>query len=129
MGSTWPSRAWVALAISAGGTKKTVGLWDGTTEHKTVVPALLVDLVERGLTLDDALLSGPLRRRGSGAVGEVSAPRTCAKEVSGISGASSLISGSTMKSGWSVTDCTKLAGQNILRVIHEAESVAKSLAR
>jgi hypothetical protein len=34
-----------------------------------------------------------------------------------------------LERGWSVTDCTKLAGQNILRVIHEAESVAKSLAR
>ena len=34
-----------------------------------------------------------------------------------------------LERGWSVTDCTKLAGQNILRVIHEAESLAKSLAR
>jgi membrane dipeptidase len=34
-----------------------------------------------------------------------------------------------LERGWSVTDCTKLAGQNILRVMHEAESVAKSLAR
>jgi len=34
-----------------------------------------------------------------------------------------------LERGWSVTDCTKLAGQNILRVMNEAESVAKSLAR
>jgi hypothetical protein len=34
----------VALAITADGTKKPVGLWDGSTENKTVVRALLVDL-------------------------------------------------------------------------------------
>jgi membrane dipeptidase len=34
-----------------------------------------------------------------------------------------------LERGWSVTDCAKLAGGNILRVMHEAESVAKSLAR
>ena len=34
-----------------------------------------------------------------------------------------------LERGWSVTDCTKLAGQNILRVLHEAEGVAKSLSR
>ena len=39
----------VALAITAEGTKKPVGLWDGSTENKTVVRALLADLVERGL--------------------------------------------------------------------------------
>ena len=46
----------VALAITADGTKKPVGLWDGSTENKTVVRALLADLVERGLTFDDGLL-------------------------------------------------------------------------
>ena len=45
----------VALAI-ADGTKKPVGLWDGSTENKTVVRSLLADLVERGLTFDDGLL-------------------------------------------------------------------------
>lgn len=34
-----------------------------------------------------------------------------------------------LERGWSVTDCAKLAGGNILRVMHEAESIAKSLAR
>ena len=38
----------VALAITADGTKKPVGLWDGSTENKTVVRALLADLVSRG---------------------------------------------------------------------------------
>ena len=46
----------VALAITADGTKKPVGLWDGSTENKTVVGSLLADLVDRGLTVDDGLL-------------------------------------------------------------------------
>jgi putative transposase len=46
----------VALAISADGTKVPVGLWDGSTENKTVVRALLADLVSRGLRFDDGLL-------------------------------------------------------------------------
>jgi putative transposase len=46
----------VALAITADGTKKPVGLWDGSTENKTVVRALLADLVSRGLAFDDGLL-------------------------------------------------------------------------
>lgn len=46
----------VALAITADGTKKPVGLWDGSTENKTVVRSLLADLVARGLRFDDGLL-------------------------------------------------------------------------
>jgi len=46
----------VALAITADGTKVPVGLWDGSTENKTVVRSLLADLVERGLAIDDGLL-------------------------------------------------------------------------
>jgi putative transposase len=46
----------VALAITADGTKKPVGLLDGSTENKTVVRALLADLVDRGLKFDDGLL-------------------------------------------------------------------------
>jgi putative transposase len=46
----------VALAITADGTKKPVGLWDGSTENKTVVGSLLADLVARGLAFDDGLL-------------------------------------------------------------------------
>jgi putative transposase len=46
----------VALAITADGTKKPVGLRDGSTENKTVVGSLLADLVERGLRFDDGLL-------------------------------------------------------------------------
>ena len=39
----------VALAICADGTKVPVGLWLGDTENKTIVTALLADLVDRGL--------------------------------------------------------------------------------
>src|SRR6476469_2790876 len=46
----------VALAITADGTKKPVGLWDGSTENKTVVRSLLADLVDRGLAFEDGLL-------------------------------------------------------------------------
>jgi putative transposase len=46
----------VALAITADGTKKPVGLWDGSTENKAVVRSLLADLVDRGLSFDDGLL-------------------------------------------------------------------------
>ena len=46
----------IALAITADGTKKPVGLWDGSTENQTVVRALLADLVSRGLSIDDGLL-------------------------------------------------------------------------
>lgn len=46
----------VALAITADGTKLPVGLWDGSTENKTVVRALLTDLVDRGLNVEDGLL-------------------------------------------------------------------------
>ncbi len=46
----------VALAITADGTKVPVGLWEGSTENKTVVKHLLADLVGRGLDADDGLL-------------------------------------------------------------------------
>jgi putative transposase len=46
----------VALAICVDGTKVPVGLWLGDTENKTIVTALLADLVDRGLAADDGLL-------------------------------------------------------------------------
>lgn len=46
----------VALAITADGTKVPVGLWEGATENKTVVKALLADLVSRGLDASGGLL-------------------------------------------------------------------------
>jgi len=46
----------VALVITTDGTKVPVGLWLGDTENKTVVTALLADLVERGLKVDGGVL-------------------------------------------------------------------------
>jgi transposase-like protein len=46
----------VALAITADGTKVPVGLWEGSTENKTVVTHLLADLVSRGLDAQEGLL-------------------------------------------------------------------------
>jgi putative transposase len=46
----------VALAITADGTKVPVGLWLGDTENKTVVTALLADLVARGLDVSGGVL-------------------------------------------------------------------------
>ena len=61
----------VALAITADGAKVPVGLWDGSTENKTVVRSLLADLVARGLAVDDGLLVVIRRQRpvGGGARG------------------------------------------------------------
>jgi transposase-like protein len=46
----------VALVITADGTKVPVGLWLGDTENKTVVTALLADLVARGLDTSSGVL-------------------------------------------------------------------------
>ena len=46
----------IALAITADGTKVPVGLWIGDTENKTIVKALLADLVAGGLSADGGLL-------------------------------------------------------------------------
>jgi putative transposase len=46
----------VALVICTDGTKVPVGLWLGDTENKTVVTALLADLVARGLSTEGGLL-------------------------------------------------------------------------
>ena len=39
----------VALGITTDGIKTPLGLWDGSTENKTVTAHLLADLVARGL--------------------------------------------------------------------------------
>jgi len=46
----------IALAITGDGTKVPVGIWLGDTENKTVVKALLADLVARGLDATGGLL-------------------------------------------------------------------------
>lgn len=45
-----------ALVICADGTKAPVSLWLGDTENKTVVTALLADVVSRGLRYEEGLL-------------------------------------------------------------------------
>ena len=61
------SCAVVALVITTDGTKVPVGLWLGDTENKTVVTALLADLVARGLDVGSGVLAsstGQGARRG-----------------------------------------------------------------
>jgi transposase-like protein len=45
-----------AMGVTAEGTKHILGIWQGSTENSTVVKALLADLVERGLDIDQPLL-------------------------------------------------------------------------
>jgi putative transposase len=46
----------VALGISTEGDKLALGLWDGSTENSTVAGALLADLVDRGLDVEQGML-------------------------------------------------------------------------
>ena len=58
----------VCLGITTDGIKVPLGLWDGSTENKTVTKHLLADLVDRGLDVEQGVLvildgSKALRRR------------------------------------------------------------------
>ncbi len=46
----------VALGITTEGVKIPLGLWEGSTENKTIVTALLADLVDRGLDVNQGVL-------------------------------------------------------------------------
>ena len=46
----------VALGISTEGDKLALGLWDGSTENATMTAALLADLVDRGLDVEQGVL-------------------------------------------------------------------------
>jgi transposase-like protein len=46
----------VALGISTDGVKIPLGLWEGSTENAAVATALLTDLVERGLDVEQGIL-------------------------------------------------------------------------
>jgi putative transposase len=46
----------VALGITTAGEKLALGLWEGSTENSTVASALLADLVDRGLDVEQGLL-------------------------------------------------------------------------
>jgi putative transposase len=46
----------VALGISTEGVKLALGLWEGSSENAAVASALLADLVDRGLDIEQGLL-------------------------------------------------------------------------
>ena len=46
----------VALGITTGGEKLALGVWDGSTENAAVASALLADLVDRGLDIEQGML-------------------------------------------------------------------------
>ena len=46
----------VALGITTEGVKIPLGLWNGSTENKTVAVHLLADLVDRGLDIEQGVL-------------------------------------------------------------------------
>ena len=46
----------VALGVTTDGIKVPLGLWDGSTENKTVAAHLLSDLVQRGLDVEQGVL-------------------------------------------------------------------------
>ncbi len=46
----------VALGITTDGVKVPLGLWEGSTENKTIATALLADLVDRGLDVEQGVL-------------------------------------------------------------------------
>jgi putative transposase len=46
----------VALGITTDGVKIPLGLWEGSTENKTIASALLADLVDRGLDVEQGVL-------------------------------------------------------------------------
>jgi putative transposase len=46
----------VALGVTTDGVKLPLGLWDGSTENKTVTAHLLADLIERGLDIEQGVL-------------------------------------------------------------------------
>ena len=46
----------VALGVTTDGIKVPLGLWDGSTENKTVTAHLLADLAHRGLDVEQGVL-------------------------------------------------------------------------
>ena len=55
----------VALGITTDGVKVPLGLWDGSTENKTVTVHLLADLVDRGLDCRAGRARRPRRLQGA----------------------------------------------------------------
>lgn len=46
----------IALGVTIDGTKEPLGIWAGSTENSTVATALLSDLVDRGLRVEESML-------------------------------------------------------------------------
>jgi putative transposase len=46
----------IALGVTIDGTKEPLGIWAGSTENATVTTALLSDLVDRGLRVEESML-------------------------------------------------------------------------
>lgn len=46
----------IALGVTIDGTKEPLGIWAGSTENSTVTTALLSDLVDRGLRVEESML-------------------------------------------------------------------------
>ena len=80
----------VALGVSTDGIKIPLGLWDGSTENKTVAAHLLADLVHRGLDVEQGVLvvldgSKALRAAVAEVFGPVPVQRWCATRNAGSS--------------------------------------------
>ncbi len=79
----------VALGVSTEGVKVPLGLWDGSTENKTITVALLSDLVERGLDVGQGVLvvldhaAGTHTTSGPGASATINAALTTCSRVQG----------------------------------------------
>jgi putative transposase len=46
----------IALGVTSGGTKEPLGIWGGSTENATIATALLQNMIERGLRVDESML-------------------------------------------------------------------------
>ena len=67
----------VALGISTEGEKLALGLWDGSSENATVAGALLADLVDRGLDVEQGMLFVIDGSKGSGKPSAGCSATTC----------------------------------------------------
>jgi hypothetical protein len=66
----------VALGVTTDGVKIPLGLWEGSTENAAVATALLSDLIERGLDIEQGVLQIFGSRRGSGVMARLPWPLT-----------------------------------------------------
>ena len=78
----------VALGVSTEGEKLALGLWEGSTENAAVAGALLADLVDRGLDVEQGLLfvidgsKSPQESDPPARAGHALSPRACRRSAS-----------------------------------------------